>query len=116
MLDFDMERAENRERVMRCLRKALEKEQERSRPRPRDLSRLRKELDMLSAKIDNAEDAVLDAPPSIRPGIYRKLEELIEQRRRLTRELEMLSRQSTLFQDALHRLGHVQPGTTQGGI
>ena len=93
----------------------MEKEQEQSKPRPRDLSRLRKEIDRLNSKIDNAEDAVLDAPPSVRPGIYRKLEDLTEERRRLNGELEALSRHSASEQDsqteidraieALHDLG-----------
>lgn len=82
------------------LRKALEKEQERSRPRPRDLSRLRKEIDRLSSKIDGAEDAILDAPANVRPGLYRKLEDLTEERRRLTGELETLSRHAATEQDS----------------
>ncbi len=72
----------------------------RYKPRPHDLSRLRKEIGRLNSKVDNAEDAVLDAPPSVRPGIYRKLEDLTEERRRLISELETLSRHTASEQDS----------------
>ena len=82
------------------LRKALEKEQERARPRPHDLSRIRNEIGRLGSRIDNAEDAILDAPPDIRPGLYRKLEEMIEERKRLTTEIETLSRYNASENDS----------------
>ena len=71
-----------------CLRQALEQEQNRTGPRPRDLKRLKTELDKLNRKIDNAEDSVLEAPPKLRPGLYRKLEELTGERDRLKSDLD----------------------------
>jgi len=82
------------------LRKALVKEQERARPRPRDLSRLRNEIARLGPRIDNAEDVILGAPPDLRPGLYRKLEELIEEWKRLTTEIETLSRYNASENDS----------------
>jgi site-specific DNA recombinase len=81
------------------LRNALEKEQQRTKSKPRDLSRLQKEIDRLSSKIDKAEDTVLDAPISLRPGLYRKLEGLSEERKRLAADLESLSRHSVSEKD-----------------
>ena len=82
------------------LRKALEKEQSRNKPKPRDLARIRKEIDRLSSKIDQAEDTILDAPTKLRPGLYRKLEELIEERKRLVAELDALSRHEHSVKDS----------------
>ena len=81
------------------LRKALQKEQARNKPKPQDLARMRQEIDRLSSKIDNSEDAVLDAPTNLRPGLYRKLEALIEERKRLIAELDGLSRQEVSAKD-----------------
>ena len=81
------------------LRKAIEKEQARSQPKPQDLSRARREIDRLSSKIDKAEDTVLDAPTSLRPGLYRKLEGLSEERKRLAAELDTLSRHAASEKD-----------------
>lgn len=75
------------------LRKAMETEQDRSRPRSKDVSRLRREVKALDLKIDNAETAVLDAPATIRSGLYRKLEELTANRDRLRTELDALATQ-----------------------
>ena len=77
------------------LRKALEKEQERSRPRPRDLSRLRKEIEALDHKIDLGAERILEAPTEIVSTLYRKLEEYKSERDRLSRDLEALSRHET---------------------
>jgi hypothetical protein len=82
------------------LKKALEKEQERTRPRPRDLTQLRNEIARLGSRIDNAEDAILDAPPDLRPGLYRKLEEMVEARKGLTTEMETLLRYNASENDS----------------
>jgi hypothetical protein len=47
-----------------------------------DLSQLRREIEVLDRKIDNAETAVLDARVNSRSGLYRKLEELNTERDR----------------------------------
>ena len=83
------------EAALERLRRKIVKAQERSKPRPRDLSRLRKEIKSLDRKISNGEDAVLDAPPSLRPGLYRKLEDLTTDRDRLKAELLALSGRET---------------------
>ena len=77
------------------LRRKLVEAQERSKPQPRDLSRLRRDVDSLDRKISNGEDAVLDAPPSIRPGLYRKLEDLTTESDRLKGDLATLTRRET---------------------
>ena len=74
-------------------RQTLKERQEQRRPRPRDLARLRSEIETLNRKIDNAEDATLEAPSNLRPGLYRKLEESFSSRDRLQAELASLSRQ-----------------------
>ena len=77
------------------LRRKLVQAQERSRPQPRDLSRLRREVKSLDRKISNGEDAVFDAPPNLRPGLYRKLEGLTTERDRLKVDLETLTSRET---------------------
>ena len=83
------------ETALNRLRKALEAEQGRTRPRPRDLARLRREIEVLDRKIDNAEDTVLEAPPEIRSGLYRKLQEFTAERDRLKTELGSLTARET---------------------
>jgi site-specific DNA recombinase len=84
------------EAALARLRRSLEAEQDQSAPKPRDLSRLRREIEVLDRKIDNAETAVLDAPQNSRGGLYRKLEELNTERDRLKADLTALaSRQTT---------------------
>ena len=79
------------------LRRKLEEEQARSKPRPKDLARLRREIETLDRKVDNAEEAVLDAPANSRAGLYRKLEQFNSDRDRLKAELQSLtSRQATV--------------------
>ena len=56
---------------------------------------LQREIESLDRKISNGQDVVLDAPPSIRPGLYRKLEDLTAERDRLKGELETLTRRET---------------------
>lgn len=73
------------------LRKALEREQERTAPRPRDLARLRKEIEDLDRKIDSGEEAVLEAPVELRSGLYRKLQDLTSRRDRLKADLASLA-------------------------
>ena len=63
------------------------------------MKQLRQQIDRLSAKIDNAEDAILDAPPELRPGLYRKLQELTEDRKRIQGVLDSASRQQTSEKD-----------------
>lgn len=70
------------------LRRSLENAQDRTRPRPRDLARLRQEIQVLDRKIDQGAERVLEAPSEIVPALYRKLEELRAQRERLRVELE----------------------------
>ena len=77
------------------LRRALEKAQERSRPRPRDLDRLRREIDSLDEKIDRGAERVLEAPADLLPVIYRKLEETRSQRDRLKTDLSALTSRET---------------------
>jgi len=60
-------------------------------PTHRELARLRREVEVLDRKIGNAEDAVLDAPPDLRPRLYRKLATLTTERDRLQAELEALT-------------------------
>ena len=50
---------------------------------------------MLERKISNAEDVTVEAPPALRPGLYRKLEDLVSSRDRLRAELEAFSSQKT---------------------
>jgi len=76
------------ETALARLRRTLETEQDRTAPKPRDLARLRREVENLDHKIDNAETAVLDAPQNSRAGLYRKLEELNTERDRLKAELQ----------------------------
>lgn len=75
------------EAALARLRKALEKAQDGSRPRPKDLARLRKQTETLDRKISNAEEAVFEAPASVRTGLYRKLEEFTSERDRLKADL-----------------------------
>ena len=56
---------------------------------------LQREIESLDRKISNGQDVVLDAPPSIRPGLYRKLEDLTTERDRLKGDLETLTRRET---------------------
>ena len=77
------------------LRRKLVEAQDRSRPKPRDLSRLRRKVESLDRKISNGEDSVLDAPPSLRPGLYHKLESLTTERDRLKGDLESLTSRET---------------------
>ena len=81
----------------------LEKEQQRSRPRLPDITGVRKQIDRLSSKIDNAEEAILDAPANLRPGLYRKLEQLTESRQCLIAEMQTLSRDSEREGRTIHR-------------
>jgi hypothetical protein len=104
------------EAALARLRRSLEAEQDQAGPKPRDLARLRREIEVLDGKIDNAETAVLDAPQNSRAGLYRKLEELNTERDRLKAELAaQASRETTPARrdgsdidqaiDALRRLG-----------
>ena len=77
------------------LRRALEAEVDQEKPRPRDLTRLRKEIEALDHKIDHAETAVLEAPPEVRVGLYRKLQQLTADRDRLKSELDSLEARTT---------------------
>ena len=77
------------------LRKALAQEQERTRPRPRDLSRLRKEIDVLDRKIDQGAERILEVSSDIVPILVRKVEEFKSERDRLNQELESLARHET---------------------
>jgi len=77
------------------LRKALAQEQERTRPRPRDLSRLRKEIDVLDRKIDQGAERILEVSSEIVPILVRKVEEFKSERDRLNQELESLTRHET---------------------
>jgi len=77
------------------LRRKLVQAQERSMPQPRDLSRLRRDVETLDRKISNGEDSVLDAPPNLRAGLYRKLEGLTTERDRLKGDLETLTSRET---------------------
>ena len=77
------------------LRRDLEKALERSRPRPRDLDRLRREIESLDQKIDRGADRVLEAPADLLPVIYRKLEEARSERDRLKAELDALASRDT---------------------
>ena len=77
------------------LRKALAQEQERTRPRPRDLSRLRKEIEALDRKIDQGADRILEVSSEIVPMLVRKVEEFKSERDRLNQELESLTRHET---------------------
>ena len=79
------------EPALKRLRAAIEKEQRRTKPRPRDLKRLKAEIEARNRKIDRAEDTVLDAPDELRPGLYRKLHQLKSERDRLSAELASLS-------------------------
>ena len=83
------------ETALNRLRRALEAEQDQTRPKPRDLTRLRREVENLDRKIGNAEDTVLEAPPEIRPGLYRKLQDLTADRDRLKTELGSLTARET---------------------
>lgn len=104
------------EAALARLRRSLEAGQDRTAPRPKDLARLRREIEVLDRKIDNAETAVLDAPQNSRAGLYRKLEELNTDRERLKAELAALASRETAPQrkdgseidqaiEALRRLG-----------
>jgi DNA invertase Pin-like site-specific DNA recombinase len=64
-------------------------------PTRRDLDRLRREIEDLDRKIGSAEDAVLDAPSSLRGGLYRRLESRKAERDRLQVELEALGSRET---------------------
>ena len=77
------------------LRKALRSEQKRTAPKPKDLKRLKSEIENFDRKIDGAEDAVLEAPSRLRPGLYSKLEDLTDQRDRLKTELQALTSHDT---------------------
>lgn len=59
-------------------------------PTRQDLARLRHQVAALDRKINNAEDAVLEAPTNLRPGLYRKLENLSSERDRLKATLDSL--------------------------
>ena len=59
-------------------------------PTRRELARLRQEVEALDRKINNAEDTVLEAPPNLRPGLYRKLEDLSSERDQLRATLDSL--------------------------
>ncbi len=83
------------EAALQRLRRTLETEQDRTAPKPRDLARLRREVEILDHKIDNAETAVLDAPQNSRAGLYRKLEELNTERDRLKAELQAQASRDT---------------------
>ena len=52
---------------------------------------VRREIEKLDRKIDNAEDSCLEAPSNLRPGLYRKLGELSAERDRLKSELDALA-------------------------
>ena len=77
------------------LRRALTTEQQRTKPKAQDVNRLKAEIATLDAKVNNAEDSVLEAPASLRPGLYRKLESLTNDRDRLVTELDALTRTET---------------------
>ena len=83
------------EAALARLRKALEAEQTRDEPKTRDAARLRREIEILDRKIDNAEEAVLDAPQNSRAGLYRKLETMNTERDRLKAELSALASRET---------------------
>lgn len=83
------------EAALARLRKALEAEQARDEPKPRDEARLRREIEVLDRKIDNAETAVLDAPVNSRSGLYHKLETMNTERDRLKAELAALASRET---------------------
>ena len=61
-------------------------------PKHRDLTRLKRQIEKLDAKIDQGAERVLDAPAEIVPSLYRKLEELKSERDGLSTELESLAR------------------------
>ena len=77
------------------LKESLEKEQQRTKPRPRDLKRLKTEVEKFDRKIDIAEEAVLESPPDLRPVLYRKRGEIKSERDSLSSKLEALSRRDT---------------------
>lgn len=77
------------------LRQAIKQELGSPVPRTGELSRLRREIDRLTAKIDQGADRVLDAPADLVPTLYRKLEELKTERDRLQAELELLTQRKT---------------------
>jgi len=77
------------------LREAIRREQTRTAPRPKDLKRIKAAIAKLDTKIDNAEDATLEAPANLRPGLYAKLEELTNDRDRLKAELAALTPHAT---------------------
>jgi len=77
------------------LRRDLEKALERSRPRPRDLDRLRREIDSLDQKIDRGAERVFEAPDDLLPTLYRKLEDFRSDRDRLRTELDSLRSRDT---------------------
>ena len=64
-------------------------------PSRQELDRLRQKIETLDRKIDGAEDAVLEAPLSLRPGLYRKLESLTSDRDGLRAELNALTSRET---------------------
>ena len=81
------------------LRCALRTEQERSKPKPMDIKRIKADIEKMDRKIDNAEDAILDAPQHLRPGLYRKLESLTADRDRLKSDLDA----ATSYQSGKHK-------------
>jgi site-specific DNA recombinase len=82
------------ESALARLRRSLEEAQDRTGPRPKDLARLRQEIEILDRKIDQGAERVFEAPSEIVPVLYRKLEDLRSQRERLKIELQdQVSRQ-----------------------
>jgi DNA invertase Pin-like site-specific DNA recombinase len=79
------------EPALNRLRKALEAAQDRTKPRPKDLVRLRREIEDLDRKIDQGAERVLEAPPEIVPALYHKLESWRSDRDRLRTDLEALT-------------------------
>ena len=77
------------------LRKAIRTEQKQTAPKPKDLKRLKAEIAKLDAKIDGAEDKVLEAPKGLCPGLYAKLEGFTSDRDRLKTELGALTSHAT---------------------
>ena len=77
------------------LRQALEAKQNQDKPRPRDVVRLRREVEVLNGKIDAGAGRALEAPPDLVPTLYRKLEAWRGDRDRLKSDLDAtVSRQA----------------------
>ena len=62
-------------------------------PAKRDLAKLQRQIDALDQKIDRGAERVLEAPDSLLPTIYRKLEELRTDRDRLKGYLQAVTTQ-----------------------